>query len=126
MIRIRTFLLASLPAVGFAWQAPAPPNPTQIASEADRQQMLGQLKITEPLRKGADGRNKEAPNYANYDESKANPYPKLPDPLVMNNGKKVTSAKMHFATSSTTHASKSTPPAWRPRSRTTSTKTSKT
>ena len=31
---------------------------------------------------------------ANYDESKANPYPKLPDPLVMKNGKKVTSAKM--------------------------------
>jgi hypothetical protein len=31
---------------------------------------------------------------ANYDEAKANPYPDLPDPLVMKNGKKVTSAKM--------------------------------
>jgi hypothetical protein len=29
----------------------------------------------------------------NYDESKANPYPNLPDPLTLNNGKKVTTAK---------------------------------
>jgi hypothetical protein len=45
------------------------------------------------LRRGADGNNKQAPNYANYDESKANPYPVPPDPLVLKNGKKVTSAK---------------------------------
>ena len=32
------------------------------------------------------------PNFANYDESKANPYPKLPDPLTLKNGKKVTKA----------------------------------
>ena len=31
---------------------------------------------------------------ANYDEAKANPYPNLPDPLVLKNGKKVTTAKM--------------------------------
>jgi len=30
----------------------------------------------------------------NYDESKANPYPELPDPLVLKNGDKVTSAKI--------------------------------
>jgi hypothetical protein len=30
---------------------------------------------------------------ANYDETKANPYPDLPDPPVLKNGKKVTSAK---------------------------------
>jgi hypothetical protein len=47
------------------------------------------LHITE-LRGGADGRNPQAPNAANYDESKANPYPKLPDPLILNNGHKVT------------------------------------
>ena len=46
------------------------------------------------LRQGANGNNPQAPNAANYDESKANPYPTLPDPLVLNNGKKVTSAKM--------------------------------
>ena len=42
------------------------------------------------MRGGADGRNLQAPNAANYDESKANPYPQLPDPLVLNNGHKVT------------------------------------
>jgi hypothetical protein len=52
---------------------------------------MGLLKITE-LRRGANGRDPQAPNAANYDESKANPYPDLPDPLVMKNGKKVTSA----------------------------------
>ena len=43
------------------------------------------LKITS-FRPGADGR-KPGPNAANYDESKANPYPDLPDPLVLKNGK---------------------------------------
>ena len=37
---------------------------------------------------------RKAPNAANYDESKANPYPNLPDPLVLKNGKKVTTAEM--------------------------------
>src|SRR5258708_9011292 len=45
------------------------------------------------LRRGADGNNRESPFYANYDEAKANPYPTLPDPLVLKNGKKVTTAK---------------------------------
>ena len=54
--------------------------------------MMELLKITS-LRPGADGRNADAPNAANYDEAKANPYPKLPDPLVLKNGKRVTTAK---------------------------------
>lgn len=41
------------------------------------------------LRPGADGKNPNAPNAANYDEAKANPYPNLPDPLVLENGKTV-------------------------------------
>ena len=49
------------------------------------------LQIT-TLRPGRSG-NPDAPNAANYDESKANPYPKLPDPLVMKSGKKVTTSK---------------------------------
>ena len=69
------------------------PSPTQLASEADRQAMLDQLHI-DHLRQGANGNDKSAPNYANYDESKANPYPNYPDPLTLKNGKKVTSAKM--------------------------------
>ncbi len=70
-----------------------PPNPATLAAQADRQNMMDQLHIT-TLRRGADGNNKQSPFYANYDESKANPYPTLPDPLVMNNGKKVTTAAM--------------------------------
>ena len=44
------------------------------------------------LRPGASG-SANGPNPANYDESKANIYPNLPDPLVLNNGKRVTAAK---------------------------------
>jgi hypothetical protein len=72
----------------------AQPNPAQVAaSQEDRQRLLDQLHITK-LRQGADGKNTEAPNAANYDESRANPYPNLPDPLVLKSGKKVTTAKM--------------------------------
>ena len=55
--------------------------------------MMELLGIKE-LRRGADGSNPKAANAANYDESKANPYPDLPDPLVLKNGKKVTTAEM--------------------------------
>jgi hypothetical protein len=66
--------------------------PVQMTAQEDHQRLMDLLHITS-LRQGADGRNEKAPNYANYDESKANPYPSLPDPLKLKNGKKVTSAK---------------------------------
>ena len=50
--------------------------------------MMDQLGI-KALRPGPSG-NENAPNHANYDESKANPYPNLPDPLTLNDGQKVT------------------------------------
>ena len=53
--------------------------------------MLAALKIAS-LRPGPSG-NPQSPNPANADESKANPYPALPDPLVLANGTKVTTAK---------------------------------
>lgn len=55
--------------------------------------MMDLLHITS-LRQGANGNDRQAPNYANYDESKANPYPNLPDPLVLKNGRGVTTAAM--------------------------------
>ncbi|HEY3761097.1 MAG TPA: acetylxylan esterase [Verrucomicrobiae bacterium] len=58
-------------------------------AEQDHQNMLDQLGI-KSLRPGADGNNASASNYRNTDESKANPYPNLPDPLTLNNGQKVT------------------------------------
>ncbi|HEV2274541.1 MAG TPA: acetylxylan esterase [Acidobacteriaceae bacterium] len=67
--------------------------PLQMTSEQDRQRMMDLLHI-ESLRPGADSKNPNSPNAVNYDESKANPFPNLPDPLILNNGKKVTTAKM--------------------------------
>lgn len=61
-------------------------------SELDHKKMMAQLHI-DSLRPGANGSNPNAPNAANYDESKANPYPKLPDALTLKTGKSVTNAK---------------------------------
>ncbi len=54
--------------------------------------MLDQLGI-QALRPGVSG-NEADPNHANYDESKANPWPDYPDPLTLKNGQKVTTAAM--------------------------------
>lgn len=54
--------------------------------------MRDQLGI-KALRPGSSGSEK-APNAANYDEAKANPFPHLPDALTLNNGEKVTTAKV--------------------------------
>src|SRR5712692_11973218 len=72
--------------------AAAQQPPAALTAQEDRQRMMDLLQIAS-LRQGANGNNPQAPNYANYDESKANPYPGLPDPLVLKNGKKVTLAK---------------------------------
>ena len=58
----------------------------------DHQNMMDQLGI-KALRPGPSG-NESAPNHANYDESKANPFPNLPDVVTLKNGKKVTTAEM--------------------------------
>jgi hypothetical protein len=58
--------------------------------------MMDLLHITS-LRQGANGNNPQAPNAANYDESKANPFPTQPDPLVLKNGKKVTKASVWWS-----------------------------
>jgi hypothetical protein len=82
------WLLALIASTLFAQQPPA-----QLTSEEDHQRTMDLLKISS-LRQGADGNNPQAPNAANYDESKANPYPHLPDALVLKNGKRVTTARM--------------------------------
>ena len=57
----------------------------QAASEKDHQRMMDLLGI-KALRPGEE-------KDANWDESKANQYPNLPDPLVEKNGKRVTTAE---------------------------------
>ncbi len=64
---------------------------TRRESQADHRKMLDLLGITE-LRPGVSNKA-SAPNAANYDESKANPFPKLPAALTLKNGKKVTTAQ---------------------------------
>ena len=54
--------------------------------------MMDQLGI-KALRPGYSG-NEKAPNHANYDESKANPFANVPDPLVLNNGQRVTTPEI--------------------------------
>src|SRR6202012_1943701 len=63
------------------------------ATEQDHQQMMDLLHITS-IRRGRDGGNPKSPFYANYDEAKANPFPALPDPLILNNGQKVTTPEI--------------------------------
>jgi hypothetical protein len=87
-------LVASLVLAAVAPAVPAQ-QPVHLTSQQDHQRTIDLLKIA-ALRPGADG-NLQAPNAANYDESKANPYPQLPDPLIRKNGKRVTSAKMWWA-----------------------------
>jgi hypothetical protein len=71
------------------------PTPEQLAIQAasakEHQREMDALGI-KTLRPGADG-DPKSPHAANYDEAKADQYPNLPDPLRMNNGKPVTSAK---------------------------------
>src|SRR5690349_3432894 len=80
-------------ALALAGQTQQSAGPVQLTAQEDRQRLMDLLRITS-LRNGANGNNPQALNYANYDESKANPYPKLPDPLVMKDGRKVTTPAM--------------------------------
>jgi hypothetical protein len=92
----RSFVIAIGIALAVAAAAQAPPDAATrehlarltAADYAEMQQRLG---IT-AMRPGPSG-NPSAPNFANTDESKANPYPSIPDPLVFANGAPVRSAR---------------------------------
>ncbi len=81
-------LVVLLSSGGAAQQTP--PNPNAALTAEDHRNMMEQLGIMR-LRPGPSG-NESAPNHANYDEALANPYPQLPDPLVLKNSTKVTTA----------------------------------
>src|SRR3984957_3818706 len=70
---------------------PAAPDRAAItaASAAERDREIKLLGIT-AMQPPATAYDIGKPGNANYDESKANPYPKLPDVLTMNDGTKVT------------------------------------
>lgn len=83
-------LLIALPCTGLYGQTAA--APLNWTTEQDHRNMMTQLGIKR-LRPGPGGKP-DAPNAANYDEAKANPFPGLPDPLIMKDGRKVTSPEM--------------------------------
>ena len=68
------------------------PKPVNFTSQQNQENMMKQLGI-QVLRPGPSG-NPSASNHANYDTTKADPCPKLPDILTTNDGKKVTTAEM--------------------------------
>jgi hypothetical protein len=58
--------------------------PVQLTAQEDHHRLMGLLHMTSFRHRTT----------TNYEESKANPYPDLPDPLTLNNGEKVTTAEM--------------------------------
>ncbi len=66
--------------------------PVILSAKEDHARLMKLLGI-ESIRRGPSG-NPTDSNYANVDESKASPYTSLPDPLILNNGEKVSSPKI--------------------------------
>lgn len=66
-------------------------KPVNFTTEQDFQNMLDQLGI-KSVRRGFDA-DQSSPYAANYDESKANPYPEIPELMKTNRGSKVKTAK---------------------------------
>jgi len=80
--------------VAFRAAAQTQKPPVQLTAEQDHQRLLGLLHI-QSLRPGVNP-NANGANPVNYDESKANPYTKLPDPLLLNNGRRVVTKTTWF------------------------------
>jgi hypothetical protein len=87
LLCICAFLLALLWAFSCHAQASA-----TVTAEQDHDDMMRQLGITR-LRPGPSG-NEQAPDHANFDESKAGPIGPIPDALVLRDGTRVTSPEM--------------------------------
>lgn len=79
MTRLAVLAAALLAATPVAAQFNHSPE-RQAATEHDYQETLARLGITH-MRPGADGYNKQSPNYVNYDESKASPS-SPPPPII--------------------------------------------
>jgi hypothetical protein len=82
---------APAPPAGFHFPTPQERAAITAASAAERDRELKLLGIT-AMQPPATAYDVGKPGNANYDESKANPYPDLPALLVMKDGKKVKSA----------------------------------
>jgi hypothetical protein len=96
-MRSSTFVavvLSLTPATLFFGQnfpTPAERAAINAASAVERDRELKLLGISR-MQPGVTAYSIGQPGNANYDEAKANPYPKLPDVLIMNDGTRVTTA----------------------------------
>src|SRR5260370_5772418 len=81
------------PVPAIAQQISATAALVELTAEQDHARMMQLLGI-KTLRSGANGNDPNAPNAANYDEAKANPYPWLPAPLQMLNRERVTTPEL--------------------------------
>ncbi|HEX2628359.1 MAG TPA: hypothetical protein VHM26_05090, partial [Chitinophagaceae bacterium] len=89
-------LLLSLPFVKlYAQPSQATIDSIRKLTNEDYKQMLAQLNISS-IRPGVNGNDPKAANAANYDETKANPYPALPNALRFKHGDSITSLKMWY------------------------------
>lgn len=68
------------------------PKPVNFTAQQNQENMMKQLGI-KALRPGPSG-NESAPNHANYDTTKADPCPQLPNIFTTKNDRKVTTADM--------------------------------
>jgi hypothetical protein len=77
--------------VGIAFGIVCAPLVGQLTAEQDRARLLGLLRLKESdMRARPDG-DPRSSHATNYDLSKANVYPKLPDPLAFKDGRRVKS-----------------------------------
>ncbi len=77
--------------------ASADPAPVHFTAAQDRKRMLGLLGLSEAQMRQPPAGDARAPNATNYDESKAHVYPNLPDPLLLKDGRRVTTPEMWFS-----------------------------
>ena len=70
-------------------------EPVTFTAQQDHQNMMDQLGI-KSIRRGFDA-DEKSPYAANYDESKANPFPVIPEILRTKAGKKVTTESARSA-----------------------------
>jgi len=96
MKHARIAVLAVLFALPFAYATQTRDSgaPVHLTAQQDRERLLKLLGLTDAQMRPRPAGNPKAPDATNYDEAKANVYPNLPDPLVMKDGRRVTTAKM--------------------------------
>src|SRR5690606_2892698 len=92
---MRILLFINVLFIAFAANAQLSPQQRDSINQLTQQdhQLMMKLLGIDALRPGPSG-NPDAPNAANTDESKTGSYATLPDPLVMEDGKEVSSLEM--------------------------------